>query len=141
MVNQLFNITTIPAALATSPVSAAAADAAPTQPVPAVLAPAAATQPAPATSVGVISTQQSAITFAGAPAAVMLVWKVLGAAEPSWANSKLLAIVLSLIVGMLIYWQSAPVYGTKKEKITGFAFALINSFAIAAAALGINSTT
>jgi len=141
MANQLFNITTIPAALAASPVSAPAVDAVPAPPVPAALAPAAASPPASATSVGVISTQQSAITFAGAPTAVMLVGKVLGAAAPSWGNSKVLAIVLSVIVGMLIYWQSAPVDGTKKEKIIGFAFALINSFVIAAAALGINSAT
>lgn len=97
--------------------------------------------PPQSTSVGVISAQQSAITFAGAPAAVTLVWKVLGAIDPAWGNSKPLAIGLSLIVGMFIYWQSAPIDGTTREKTIGFVFALINSFAIAAAALGISSTT
>jgi len=125
MANQLFNIATVPTAAS-----------APRDPVPGAPPP-----PPPASSVGVISAQQSAITFAGAPASVTLVWKVLGAADPSWGSSKLLAIGLSLIVGMFIYWQSAPVDGTTKEKTIGFVFALINSFAIAAAALGIDSTT
>jgi hypothetical protein len=129
MSSQLFNI----------PVTAAerAAPAAAREPVGAPAAASTSTLPA---AVGVISAQQSAITFAGAPAAVTLLWKVLGAIEPSWGSSKLLAVTLSLFVGMLIYWQSAPVDGTKKEKFTGFVFALINSFAIAAAALGISST-
>jgi len=131
--NQLFNIPTALAAPSIEvPVSPAAALPAA---VPAALA------PAPSNSVGVITAQQSAITFAGAPAAVTLVWKVIGVAAPSLASSKLLPIVLSIAVGMLIYWQSAPVGGKRREKITGFAFALINSFVIAAAALGIGGTT
>ncbi len=40
------------------------------------------------TAVGVITAQQSAITFAGAPAAVTVVWKVLGLAIPAVATSK-----------------------------------------------------
>lgn len=95
----------------------------------------------PPIEVGVITAQQSAITFAGAPAAVTLVWKVLGQINQGWGDSKLLAIILSLMIGMLIYLQTVPVTGSKKDKITGFIFALINSFAIAAAALGINTTT
>lgn len=134
MSSQLFNI----------PVTAAAPLGAARE-APEHAAPAAAREPVgaptPPAAVGVISAQQSAITFAGAPAAVTLVWRVLGAIEPSWGSSKLLAVALALFVGMLIYWQSAPVDGTKKEKFTGFVFALINSFAIAAAALGIGSTT
>jgi len=107
-----------------------------------VAAPAAeATATSPASSVGIITAQQSVITFAGAPAAVTLVSQVIEKVEPSWGNLKILVVVLSLIVGILIYWQSTPVNGTKKEKIIGFVFALINSFAIAAAALGISSAT
>lgn len=125
MPNQLFDISTMPAAAESPPVPA----------------PGNATPPAQGAAVGVISAQQSAITFAGAPAAVTLVWNVLGSVQTSLANSKPLAVALSLIVGMLIYWQSAPVNGTRREKVTGFVFALINSFAIAAAALGISTTT
>jgi hypothetical protein len=97
-----------------------------------------ATQPAAATSVGVITTQQSALTFAGAPTAVTIVWKVLGLAIPAVATSKLFPIILSLVVGMLIYWASAT-STTKRDKILGFVFAFINSFAIAAATLGIDT--
>ncbi|HAA02605.1 MAG TPA: hypothetical protein DCE18_04450 [Syntrophobacteraceae bacterium] len=90
------------------------------------------------TTTGVITAQQSAITFAGAPAAVTLVWKVTGYAVPALATSKLFPIVLSLVVGMLIYWQSAT-FTTRRDKVLGFVFALINSFAIAAATLGIDT--
>lgn len=89
-------------------------------------------------SLGIITAQQSVITFTGAPAAVTVMWKVLGLAIPAVANSKLFPIALSLIVGMLIYWQSAT-FMTKKDKVLGFVFALINSFTIAATTLGINT--
>lgn len=97
----------------------------------------AALTPAPP-AIGVITAQQSAITFAGAPAAVTLVWKVLGSAIVSLKSQLLFPIGLSLVLGMLIYWQSAA-FNTRKEKVLGFVFALINSFAIAAAALGIDA--
>jgi hypothetical protein len=96
-------------------------------------APAAALSP-----VGVITAQQTAITFAGAPAAVTVVWKVLGLAIPAVATSRLFPIALSLAVGMLIYWQSAT-FTSRRDKILGFVFAFINSFAIAAATLGIDT--
>lgn len=134
MVNPLFNIPVQASSAALRPGSARQ-EAAARPSTPAVVTP-----PAPVPeAVGVITAQQSAITFAGAPAAVTLVCKVLGVAAPTWGSSKLLAIVLSLFVGMLIYWQSVPGSGTSREKITGFVFALINSFAIAAAALGISA--
>lgn len=92
-------------------------------------------------TVGVITTGQSAITFAGAPATVTLVWKVLGMAIPSLATAVIFPVILSLIVGLLIYWQTEPESGeTIKEKVLGIAFALINSFAIAAATLGLSGT-
>jgi len=90
------------------------------------------------TAVGVITAQQSAITFAGAPAAVTVVWKVLGLAIPAVATSKVFPIALSLAVGMLIYWQSAT-FTSRRDKVLGFVFAFINSFAIAAATLGIDT--
>lgn len=144
--NQLFNIPTPGAALSGPRLAAPASTDFPAgPPLPAAAeprlgAPALPAAPAP-TSVGVITAQQSVITFAGAPAAVTLMWKVLALAIPSLASAKLLAVGLSLAVGMLIYWQSAPVTGIRREKISGFLFALINSFAIAAAALGIASST
>ena len=90
--------------------------------------------------VGVITAQQSAITFAGAPAIATVVWKVSGAAIPSLADQILFPIVLALVIGMLIYWQSATPGTRPKDKVLGFVFALLNSFAIAAATLGIDAT-
>jgi hypothetical protein len=89
----------------------------------------------------VINTHQSVITFAGAPAIVAIVVKVLGAALPALANSKPLLVGFSLVIGMLIYWNTAPNQQTRKAKVLGVVFALINSFVIAAAALGIDTTT
>jgi len=39
---------------------------------------------------------------------------------------------------MLIYWQSAT-FTSRRDKVLGFVFAFINSFAIAAATLGIDT--
>jgi hypothetical protein len=66
------------------------------------------------------------------------VWKVLGLAIPAVATSKVFPIALSLAVGMLIYWQSAT-FTSRRDKVLGFVFAFINSFAIAAATLGIDT--
>jgi hypothetical protein len=85
----------------------------------------------------VINTPQSALTFAGAPAIVTIVVKVLGEAVPAWSQSKLLLVGLSLGVGLVIYWSTAATGLTIKDKVLGVVLALINSFAIAAAALGI----
>lgn len=94
----------------------------------------------PTTEVGVISTPQSIVTFAGAPAAVTLMWKVIGVAIPSVASSKLFPVVIALVVGMLIHFASASANnGTGREKALAAVFAFINSFAIAAAAIGIDT--
>ena len=96
------------------------------------------TDKAPVVAVGVITGPQATLTFTGAPIAVTLVWKVLAVAFPALARAMLMPIALSLLVGMLIYWQSARAT-TTRERVTGFVLALINSFAIAAATLGIDS--
>ena len=89
----------------------------------------------------VINAPQSALTFAGAPAAVTVVMRVLGATVPAWGESKLLLLGLSLLIGLVIYWSTAPTGLTTKDKVLGVVFAVINSFAIAAAALGIDTAT
>lgn len=91
-------------------------------------------------SIGVIVAKQSTVTFAGGPVFVTLVWKVLGAAIPSFAGSKLCALVLSILVGIAIYAASETPVGTVREKFSGYFFAFINSFAIAATVLGIDTT-
>ena len=90
-------------------------------------------------SPSVINVPQSALTFAGAPAAVTIVVKVLGAAVPGLGESKALLVGLSLLVGLVIYWSTAATGRTTKDKVLGVFFALLNSFAIAAAALGIET--
>jgi hypothetical protein len=88
-------------------------------------------------SVGLINSGPGVLTFATAPAAVVTVWKVLGMAYLNIGNSVMFPIVLSLVVGMAIYY-TAPATGDRAAKFRGFVFAFINSFAIAATALGIN---
>ena len=117
--NRLFNIHFAPAAT-----TGAAAVAPP------------ATAPA---AVGVITAPQAAITFAGAPAAVMAAWKVLGVVIPAVAGSKLFPVALSLIVGMCIYGLSEKP-ATWRERVLGATLAFVNSFAIAATTLGIATT-
>ena len=87
-----------------------------------------------------INVPQATLTFAGAPATVTIVVKVLSIAFPSLSNnSQPLMVGLSLLVGLLIYWGTAPSGQTTKAKILGVVFALINSFVIAAATLGIDT--
>jgi hypothetical protein len=95
--------------------------------------------PHPSDANGVINAPQAVLTFAGAPAAVTIVMKVIEAINAEWGTSKLLIVLLSLFVGMLIYWNSSSSAQTRKEKFLSFSFALLNSFAIAAASLGINN--
>ena len=56
-------------------------------------------------------------------------------------DTKPLILGLSLLIGLLIYWNTAPSGETSKAKILGVLFAIINSFAIAAAALGIDTAS
>lgn len=92
-----------------------------------------------ANAVGVFTSPQAVVTFPAASGLITVVWKVLGQVNASWGANKLVPLVLALIVGMLIYLQSATPGGEKKAKIVGFAFALLNSVTLAATALGINT--
>lgn len=91
--------------------------------------------------IGLINSQQSVLTFAGAPAAISLMWKVLCQVWPALASEQWVVLVLSLAAGVLIYSASAPGSGTRGSIIRGFIFSIINSFSIAAAALGITTIT
>lgn len=87
----------------------------------------------------VTTTSQATLTFAAAPAAVTLVWRVLATMIPSIASGTAFPIVLSIAAGMAIY-ASAPQPEQTRQKALNFFFALINSFALAATTLGISST-
>jgi hypothetical protein len=93
----------------------------------------------PAVLTGVINAKQSAITFGGAPVLVTIMWRVLGAAVPSLAESKLLAVGLSIFVGIVIYAMSVQPSGSTWEKILAYLYGFINSFVIAATVLGIDT--
>ncbi|MBI3651197.1 MAG: hypothetical protein HY231_09145 [Acidobacteria bacterium] len=89
--------------------------------------------------VGVFTTTQSLITFPGAVAAVTTIWKVLGAVyEPLGKTNKLVPVALSLAIGILIYLSSVTHDASWKKRLSGFGVAVVNSFTIAAAALGIS---
>lgn len=81
---------------------------------------------------------QSAATFAGGSAAITIVWQVLGAVLPAIAKYKPFPVFLALGLGSVFYWLS-PSGTTAKEKWLGFVYAVLNSFTVAAAALGITS--
>jgi hypothetical protein len=85
------------------------------------------------------TTSQATLTFAAAPAAVTLVWRVLSTIIPSIASGTAFPIILSLVVGMVIY-ASAPQPTDTRQKASNFFLAFINSFALAATTLGISST-
>jgi hypothetical protein len=98
---------------------------------------------APATTVSAFLTPESLVTFPGASAAVLILWKVAGGLVPNWSGSRWVALVLALVIGLLVYLISnsdktldhAP--ATFAQKLTTGAIALINSLFLYAAAVGI----
>ncbi len=78
--------------------------------------------------------------FGGAPFILMLIWKVVGAAVPNLADSKPVAVAISIRIGLEIYEFSEQPGASRKQRIPGCIYALINSFVIAASVPGIDST-
>ena len=92
--------------------------------------------------VGVFTTAQSLVTFSGATAAVTTIWKVLGRVHaPFGDHNVIVPVILALIIGIIIYLLSVTKGTGLRDKLTGFVIAIINSFTIAAAALGIGSSS
>ena len=102
------------------------------------LAPAPAPAPSEAPTASIVTTQEATLTFAAAPAAVNIVWNVLASTFTQVAAWTWFPMVLSLVVGMAIYYLS-PSSGTSRQRAIAFFFALVNSFTIAATALGIDT--
>ena len=92
----------------------------------------------PADSVGVFVTPQSLMTFPVSSTMVTIVWKVLANVFPSWGGSKVVPLVAALAVGLLIYFLSEKPALTRKDQIVGLGIAVLNSFTLAATALGIS---
>ena len=89
--------------------------------------------------VGIFTTPQSLVTFPVATAAVTTIWKVLGAVYEPWnSNNKLVPLFIALIIGLLIYLATVSQGASLKQKLIEAGVAIINTFTIAAAALGIS---
>jgi hypothetical protein len=96
-----------------------------------------ATPPLGASQVGVFVTLQSVVTFPVATAAVTTIWKVLGTVHAPWDKNKLVPLIIALIIGLFIYTVTVSQGVALRQKILEAGVAIINTFTIAAAALGI----
>jgi hypothetical protein len=90
---------------------------------------------------GVFLTHQSVITFPVASTIVTIIWQVLGRLYPAWNNNEVVAVVIALLVGGLLYWQSESSVANAKDRVLSIFYALLNAFTLAAAALGIGAVT
>lgn len=97
--------------------------------------------PEPKDTIGVFLTPQSLVTFPVASAALILMWKVLIVVFPEWGPSKLVPLIGAFVLGMFIYYISLPENPPRRLKIVGAGIALLNSFFLAASALGIQTAT
>jgi hypothetical protein len=86
------------------------------------------------------TTTESVLTFPVASGVVTIIWQVIGGVFPSWGKKPVVAFVIALLMGMLIWVASITKDQTKKDRLIGAAIAIINSFSLAATALGIHST-
>lgn len=103
--------------------------------------PTAAPTPPAKESIGVFLTPQSLLTFPVASGAVILIWRVLSAVFPSLGPSKLVPLVTAFLVGTFIYYISLPENASTRVRITGAGIGIINSFFLAASALGVDIAT
>ena len=86
----------------------------------------------------VFVTEQSLITFPVAALAVNVIWRVLGAMVPAWANNLGVGIVVAFAIGLFIYALSVDwVNYTTEQKLKALGIAIINCFFLAASALGL----
>lgn len=92
----------------------------------------------PVQATGVFVTPQSLVTFPVASSAVTIIWQVLGQMDRRIAGSPIVALVISLVVGIFIYVITMTPQSTTQEKTAQFGIAVVNSFVLAASALGIS---
>jgi hypothetical protein len=95
----------------------------------------------PVGSIGVFTTPQTLMAFPVAATIVTLIWKVLARVFPAWGGSMLVALMIALVVGFVIYVNSQPNAKTLRDKFVAASVALFNCFVLAATALGINSVS
>lgn len=98
------------------------------------------TSPQP-TSQGVFVTRESLLAFPVASGVVIVIWKVLQKVFPAWGASLLIPLAVAFLVGLFVYWISITEQTPPKEKKIALIVAIINSFFLAASALGIQNIT
>jgi hypothetical protein len=91
-------------------------------------------------AIRLFTTTESGLTFPVASGLVTLIWQVIGGVFPSWGKKAVVALVIALLLGMLIWVVSINKDQSKKDMFIGAAIAILNSFSLAATALGIHST-
>jgi hypothetical protein len=96
-------------------------------------------EPAGRQATGVYLTPQSIVAFPVAASVVTVVWKVLAAVFPGWGESRSTLLVVALAVGALLFVISDRKGQTTRERIISIAIAVLNSFFLAASALGIDA--
>lgn len=104
--------------------------------------PPAAPQPV-AQSTGVLNSSAGAVTFAGAPAGVFVIWKILQATG-DWAKETYVGFAIALVVGVMIWFASAappPEHDSQQAKIGRILSAMFSIAGLIAATLGIKSVT
>ena len=87
---------------------------------------------------GVFVTPQSLVTFPVASGAVTIIWKVLGQVNTAIGTSAIAALVISFVIGLFIFFAGLTQQGTTQDKVVQFGIAVLNSFWLAASALGIS---
>lgn len=89
--------------------------------------------------VGVFITAQSLLTFPVASSAVAVINQVLRSVFSALGNNNLLTLIIAFVIGLIIYLISINNEMNVREKIIGFVLAIINSFFLAASALGLQN--
>lgn len=86
----------------------------------------------------VFLTPQSIATFPGASIAINLIWNISAAIYEPFAQMKIVPIGASLLIGVIIFYQSYTENMSKADKVLAIFVAVINSLWLAAITLGIN---
>lgn len=93
------------------------------------------------TDAPVFVSRESVITFPVASLVVTMIWKVIKAAFPFWGASTYTPLIIAFAVGLFIYYISIKDNMSKRNKRIALGIAIINSFFLAAGALGIDAST
>lgn len=93
---------------------------------------------AEAERVPVFASEQALLAFPFASAIVTILWKVSGSLNAEWGESRFIALVISLIVGALIYLIGFSSALSPRRHVIAAAIALINAFLLDAATIGID---